>query len=86
MAARRLRPDERILDIATAEHVEGYEVRSARDGAAVERRILTDAAPAGYVDRLATEHGEVRLAPAVDQLLRRLRAARRASGDGRSEP
>jgi hypothetical protein len=76
MAAKRLAAGERLLDIQAAEQVEGYEVHSRREGEAPERTVLTDTPPERFVDRHPTEHGEVRVAFALDAMLRRLRAKR----------
>lgn len=76
MAARRFRPGEKLLDLRSAEQVEGYEVHSHRQGQAPERRVLSDAPPGPYTERMPGEHGEVRIAPMVDALMRRLRRGR----------
>lgn len=76
MAAHRLRRDEKLLELQAAEGpVEGYRVRSMRGGAEADR-VVHDEVPAGYTMRSAQEHGELRLAPAVDALLARARAQR----------
>jgi hypothetical protein len=82
MAAKRLRPDERLLDIRSADQVqvEGYEVHSDAPGEVPERRVLTDAPPDRYVERVAEQNGEVRVAPMVDALLKRLRDQRARPG------
>ena len=77
MAAKRLRPGERLLDIRSADaDVEGYEVHSRRQGEAPDRDVLTDAPPDRYVERVPASSGEVRVAPMVDALLRKLRDQR----------
>lgn len=80
MAARRFHRGERLLDLRSAEQVEGYEVHT-RGEDSVERRVLSDSPPSHYTERLAGEHGEVRVAPMVDALLARLRNRR-----GKREP
>lgn len=78
MAAKRFAPGERILDLRSADQadVEGYEVHSRKPGMAAERGVLTDAPPSPYVERLGGASGEVRVAPMVDALLRKLRLQR----------
>lgn len=77
MAAKRLAPGERLLDIRAAiEDVEGYEVHSRKAGEAPARGVLTDLPPEHYVERMQERNGEVRVAPLVDVLLARLRAKR----------
>lgn len=74
MAARRLARGERLLRIEGAEGFEAYEVHTLAPG--LERRVLTDVAPAAFVSRVPGEHGEVRVAPLVEALMQRLRRAR----------
>jgi hypothetical protein len=78
MAARKLRPGERILDIRAAGQpgLEGYQVHSLARGKP-ERRVLADTPPERFTSRMADAHGEVRVAPLVDALLRRMRGKRR---------
>ena len=78
MAAKRLRPGERLLDLRSAEQaeVEGYEVHSGRPGDPLHRGVLTDAPPDAYVERMLGPNGEVRVAPMVDALLKKLRDQR----------
>jgi hypothetical protein len=76
MAAHRLRRGEKLLDIQAAEgSLEGYRVRSLEEGAE-SARVVHDAPPQGYTGRWPEEHGELRLAPAVDALLARMRKLR----------
>jgi hypothetical protein len=76
MAAKRLAPGERLLDIRAAEETEAYEVHSGKAGEAPGRSVVQDAPPSRYTSRLADASGEVRVAPLVDALLARLRARR----------
>jgi hypothetical protein len=77
MAARRLAPGERVLDIRAAEDVEGYEVRSVMRDGSDERRVLTDTPPRDFIEGWNGEHGEVRVAPLIDTLLRRVRSQKK---------
>lgn len=79
MAARRLRPGERLLDIRSAEGAnrEGYQVHSVRRDEAPERRILADLPPEDFTSRIAEPQGEVWISPLLESLRQRLHGRRR---------
>ncbi|MCA1813706.1 MAG: hypothetical protein LC624_07115 [Halobacteriales archaeon] len=76
MAAHRMRRGQRLLEVQAAEGpLEGYRTISLEEGGATGA-MVHDGPPEGYTGRWAQEHGELRVAPAVDALLARMRKLR----------
>jgi hypothetical protein len=74
VAAQRLQPGEKLVELRAAEGIDGYEVHIQRaDGSAAFAR-LSDVPPGEHTELLPHEHGEVRVNTLVEKLFRRLRA------------
>jgi hypothetical protein len=76
VAAQRLKPGEKLIELRAADGIDGYEVHTQGSDGAARYSRLSDVPPSQHMEVLPHEHGEVRLSLVVEKLFRRLRAQR----------